>query len=412
MAAADSVGGERIAGSSGSLPPLSLYIHFPWCIKKCPYCDFNSHQRRGDIHQQTYITALLRDLDHDLTTHACANRKLISIFMGGGTPSLFGATAIARLLSEIKSRIAFHDAIEITMEANPGAVEHDDFAAYRRAGVNRVSLGAQSFNDAHLEQLGRIHNAGDIRDSIRAACDAGFANLNLDLMYGLPEQTPQAALDDLETALEFSTAHLSLYQLTIEPNTWFHRHPPKLPAHDCIMEMQEAMHKLARERGHERYEVSAHATAGRRCRHNLNYWQFGDYLGIGAGAHGKITRRGGITRYWKHKHPQRYLDSVGDGREAGQAVGGTGEVAGGDVLFEFLMNALRLTDGFDANLIPARTGRSVGEGVAVLGDAIGRGLVVYEKDRIRCSAQGYLFLNDVLQGVLAGEEGARGVIPV
>ena len=381
-------------------PPLSLYIHFPWCVKKCPYCDFNSHQQRGAIDQPAYIATLIRDLDHDLATHACGERKLVSVFMGGGTPSLFGANAIARLLSEIQSRIAFDGDIEITMEANPGAVEHDDFSAYRAAGVNRLSLGAQSFNDAHLKQLGRIHTAGEIRNAIRAAVDAGFVNFNLDLMYGLPQQTTRAALRDLESALEFSPPHLSLYQLTIEPNTWFHRHPPRLPAHDRLMQMQEALHELAREHGYERYEVSAHAKAGLRCRHNLNYWQFGDYLGIGAGAHGKITRHDAITRYWKHKHPQRYLTSVADGC----AVGGSGEIASRDVGFELLMNALRLTDGFDTNLIPARTGRTLKQVLAVLDDAIQRELVVHEGGRIRCSERGYLFLDDVLQGVLATDD--------
>ncbi len=382
-------------------PPLSLYVHFPWCVKKCPYCDFNSHRQRAPVNQPAYIDALIRDLDHDLAIHPSARRKLVSIFMGGGTPSLFGAPAIARLLREVRARLPFDESIEITMEANPGAVEHDDFAAYRAAGVNRLSLGAQSFNDAHLARLGRIHTADEIRAAIRAARDAGFTNFNLDLMYGLPEQTPQAALRDLESALEFSPPHLSLYQLTIEPNTWFHRHPPNLPDHDRIVEMQEELHQLAAGHGYNRYEVSAHAKPGQQCQHNLNYWQFGDYLGIGAGAHGKITHHSQITRYWKQKHPQRYLDSVGDER----GVGGSGEVPSHEVLFEFLMNALRLTDGFDTRLITTRTGHSTGEAVALLDDAITRGWVVYEKGHIGCGERGYRFLDDVLQSLPAAEAG-------
>ncbi len=379
-------------------PPLALYIHFPWCVKKCPYCDFNSHARRGEIDQQGYITALIRDLEHDLATHACADRRLASIFMGGGTPSLFGGGAIGRLLDAVAARLAFDADVEITMEANPGTVEHDDFAAYRVAGVNRLSLGAQSFNDARLAQLGRIHNAAEIRAAAGAAVNAGFDNINLDLMYGLPEQTPRAALDDLKAALALSPAHLSLYQLTIEPNTLFHRHPPQLPGHDRVAEMQQALHDLAGAHGYRRYEVSAHAQAGRRCRHNLNYWQFGDYLGIGAGAHGKITACGAVKRYWKHKHPQRYLAEAG-----GERGGGVREIGEREVLFEFLMNGLRLSDGFDTSLIPLRTGRDTEEAAALLSDAVTQGLVVREGSRMRCSERGYRFLDEVLEGVLPEE---------
>ena len=391
------VAASRRSGRDHFTPPLALYVHFPWCVKKCPYCDFNSHPQRGVIDQEGYVDALLRDLEHDIAAHACAGRPLVSIFMGGGTPSLFGGAAMSRLLGEIRARLAFDEGVEITLEANPGGVEHDDFAAYRAAGINRLSLGAQSFNDACLAQLGRIHTGAEIRRAIRAARVAGFDNLNLDLMYGLPGQTPRSALADLTAALEFSPEHLSLYQLTIEPNTLFHRHPPALPDHDHSMDIQQALHDLAGAHGYGRYEVSAHAQAGRQCRHNLNYWQFGDYLGIGAGAHGKITRRGKIHRYWKPRHPQRYLASAG----GGQGVE-TREITDRDLPFEFLMNALRLTDGFDTGLIPARTGLGLSEVAGVLDDAVNRGLVMRDGRGIRCSEKGYRFLDDVLEGVLAG----------
>ncbi len=388
--------------SADGAPPLALYVHFPWCVKKCPYCDFNSHALRdeGDgsvIDQRGYIDALIRDLEFDLGRYPCA-RSLSSIFLGGGTPSLFGGAAIGALLGEIRARLAFADDIEITLEANPGAVEHDDFAAYRAAGVNRLSLGAQSFDDAQLKTLGRAHTADEARRAIQAALDAGFANLNLDLMYGLPGQTPASARRDLESALAFAPAHLSLFRLTIEPNTRFHRHPPALPGDGRIMAIQRGLHGLAGRHGYRRYEVSAYAKPGRRCRHNLNYWQFGDYLGIGAGAHGKITHGGEISRYWKHKHPKRYLESAGDQR--GRGIGATRSVAGDEALFEFLLNSLRLTDGFDAALIPQRTGRETGEATALLAGAIRRRLVVLDGGRIRCSRKGYWFLDEILQQAL------------
>lgn len=386
--------------ASGS-PPLALYVHFPWCVKKCPYCDFNSHPRRGDIDQMAYIDALIRDLDHDLRRYGhitAKQRKLSSIFLGGGTPSLFGAPAIGRLLREVARRLPLEEEIEITLEANPGGVEHDDFAAYRGAGVNRLSLGAQSFNDAHLAALGRIHDADAVRRAIQAACDAGFDNFNLDLMHGLPGQSVESALRDLEAALAFSPGHLSLYQLTIEPNTWFHRHPPSLPHPDRICDMQQGLQARTARDGYRRYEVSSYARPGMRCRHNLNYWRFGDYLGIGAGAHGKITADGAVERYWKHKHPQTYAASAGSAR----ALGGAGPVAEGDLLFEFLMNALRLTDGFDAALVRARTGRPAAEVAALLDDAVRRRWVIFSRGgrRIRCSAAGYRLLDEILQRIL------------
>ncbi|MGR3913291.1 MAG: radical SAM family heme chaperone HemW, partial [Gammaproteobacteria bacterium] len=272
-------------------PPLALYAHFPWCVKKCPYCDFNSHTRRGDIDQTRYVDALLRDLDGDLAhggvAFAARGRALHSIFLGGGTPSLFGAEAMARLLRGVRARLHCNANLEITMEANPGALEYDDFHAYRAAGINRLSLGAQSFQDAKLRALGRIHSGADARRAIRAALDAGFDNVNLDLMFALPQQTTREALRDLDAALDFAPRHLSLYQLTIEPHTWFHRHPPTLPGDARAIAMQRALSARARAAGYARYEVSAYAQPDGHCRHNLNYWEFGDYLGIGAGAHGK-----------------------------------------------------------------------------------------------------------------------------
>lgn len=381
-------------GGDGGMP-LALYVHFPWCVKKCPYCDFNSHAQVGEIDQPGYIAALIGDLEHDIAAYPSA-RKLTSIFMGGGTPSLFGGKAIAHLLDEIRARLPFDDDIEITLEANPGGIEHDDFAAYREAGVNRLSLGVQSFDDAQLEQLGRIHTAADAAHAIRAALDAGFANVNLDLMYGLPQQDRASALTDLETALDFAPAHLSLYQLTIEPNTWFHRYPPKLPDDERIVEMEQHLHALAAKHGYQQYEVSAHAQPNHQCKHNLNYWQFGDYLGIGAGAHGKITEHDNIKRYWKQRHPRRYLDSAGS--EA--CIGDIKEITDREVLVEFLINALRLTDGFDHALIQQRTGQDVDEVLGLLADAIERGLVINNGEKIKCSPHGYRFLDEILQGVL------------
>ncbi len=382
-------------------PPLALYVHFPWCVKKCPYCDFNSHARRGEIDQRGYINALLKDLDYDLAAHDGA-RPLGSIFMGGGTPSLFSGAAIHRLLREIGARCAFEEGMEITLEANPGAVEHDDFAAYREAGVNRLSLGVQSFHDAQLQALGRVHNATHAQRAMRAARDAGFANINLDLMYGAPQQTAASAARDVAMAVEFLPSHLSLYQLTLEPNTWFHRHPPTLPDEVQLTAMQRRLQALVGRHGYQQYEVSAYARRGMRCRHNLNYWRFGDYLGIGAGAHAKITERGAITRYWKHKHPRRYLETAG----GAQCRGETKRVGAHEALFEFLLNGLRLRDGVETALIHPRTGRTAEQALALLSAVRAQKLVEISGNgsRIKCSAHGYRFLDDILQQLLPTAE--------
>ena len=432
-------------------PPLALYAHFPWCVKKCPYCDFNSHPLRDAIDQDAYIDALLRDLDGDIARYALnesggRKRRLAAIFLGGGTPSLFSAAAIGRLLRGIGARLPLARGIEITLEANPGGVEHDDFAAYRAAGVNRLSLGAQSFEDAQLAKLGRIHRADDTRRAVAAARAAGFDNLNLDLMHGLPGQSAADAGRDLDAALALAPAHLSLYQLTIEPHTAFHRRPPRLPNADRILDMQRALTARAARAGYRRYEVSSYARPGMRCRHNLNYWRFGDYLGIGAGAHGKITvgaaappqfppgplpptsggrgkpdagtataaergdgnfsaadhasnaqkNPGAVQRYWKIRHPGRYLATAGGPR----ALAGARPIADADLLFEFLMNALRLTDGFPLSLARARTRLPAAEITAALANPVNRRWLLLNHHRIKCSATGYRLLNEILQEIL------------
>ncbi|MEW5755041.1 MAG: radical SAM family heme chaperone HemW, partial [Pseudomonadota bacterium] len=321
-----------------SLPPLSLYVHIPWCVRKCPYCDFNSHEGRQAIPEQRYIDALLLDLEQDLPR--IWGRKVISIFIGGGTPSLFSPEAIDRLLSGIRARLALIPEAEITLEANPGTVEAGKFAEFRAAGINRLSIGIQSFSDYSLQQLGRIHGRKEALAAAEMAHEAGFDNFNLDLMFGLPGQTLKDAGDDVATAIALEPSHLSYYQLTLEPNTYFHAKPPTLPNEDLIWAIQEQGQTALAEAGFGQYEVSAYARGeARRCRHNLNYWQFGDYLGIGAGAHAKITEgaRQSITRYWKLKQPEAYL-------EAANAVafsGGEKELARKDVGIEFMMNALR-----------------------------------------------------------------------
>ncbi|CAJ2377511.1 MAG: radical SAM family heme chaperone HemW [Gammaproteobacteria bacterium] len=403
-------------------PPLALYAHFPWCVKKCPYCDFNSHELRGEIDQAEYVGALLRDLDRDLAPRGAAagarGRKLISVFLGGGTPSLFAPESIAEFLAGLRARFDCGGA-EITMEANPGAAEHENFREFRAAGVNRLSLGAQSFADAQLRALGRIHSGGDARRAIRAALDAGFENLNVDLMFALPQQTTRAALRDLDIALDFSPRHLSLYQLTIEPHTHFYRRPPKLPGDELAVEMQRKLQARAEKCELRRYEVSAFAKSGGACRHNLNYWEFGDYLGIGAGAHGKITRAGKdehehvVTRYWKRKHPRRYLagleeDIINEGEGENPATENRAEIARADMLFEFLLGALRLRDGFSADLLRARAAHSAEEALAAVAGARARGWVVQKNKRVRCSEKGWWFLDEILQEALPAEPKKSG----
>lgn len=335
--------------------PLALYIHIPWCEKKCPYCDFNSHQQRGDVDEAAYISALLSDLDNDIAgfSQQLQDRQLSSIFIGGGTPSLFSPDSFKDLLNGVQQRIAFSSEIEITSEANPGSSEIEKFSGFREAGVNRLSIGIQSFNQQHLLALGRVHNANDALKAAGIARSAGFENFNLDLMFGLPKQSVEQAIQDLEQAIELTPSHLSCYQLTIEPNTLFHHQPPVTPGHESLWEMQAALQHRLTTAGYRQYEVSAYAQPEHRCKHNLNYWQFGDYLGIGAGAHSKITGSNyDISRRWKIKHPNSYLKSD-------TYVGGHETVDLEQAPFEFMLNALRLTDGFDLALFEQRTGRPI-----------------------------------------------------
>jgi oxygen-independent coproporphyrinogen-3 oxidase len=373
------------------LPPISLYIHIPWCVRKCPYCDFNSHNAPQGLPQDEYVAALLADLDQDLPL--AQGRALQSIFFGGGTPSLFAPDAIARILDGAAQRLAFAPDIEITLETNPGTVEHGPFAGYRNAGVNRISFGVQSFDDAALKRIGRIHDARQAERAVKSAQDAGIENLNLDLMYALPQQTLAGALADVEKAIMLKTPHLSHYQLTLEPNTQFAANPPPLPDEDSAWDMQEACQARLAQAGLAQYEVSAYARAGRECRHNLNYWNFGDYLGIGAGAHGKVTLADGtVRRRWKVRTPRGYLEHAATPRR----IGGDDAIAPEQLPFEFMLNALRLNAGFAMADFSARTGLPENAIARTLAEAQARGWIERNGDQMYPSALGRRFLNDLL----------------
>ncbi|MDH3980021.1 MAG: radical SAM family heme chaperone HemW [Gammaproteobacteria bacterium] len=371
-------------------PPLSLYIHIPWCVRKCPYCDFNSHEAPSGIPQQAYVSALLADLEQELP--AVWGRPVESIFIGGGTPSLFKPEAIEQLLSGVRSRVQLKPGAEITLEANPGTVDREHFEGFRAAGINRLSIGVQSFKDDLLEGIGRIHSGREAIRAAEAAHDAGFDNFNLDLMFGLPGQAQPQALDDLRTAIDLEPAHLSWYELTIEPNTWFYRHPPQLPDDTALWDMQLAGRTLLEQNGYARYEVSAWSQPGRQCRHNLNYWQFGDYLGIGAGAHGKITNAATqkINRRTKIRHPKQYLD-------AKAFASSCKELTANDVTLEFVMNALRLDAGFSTALFTATTGLPVTTIEDTATAAMNAGLLVSKDNSLRASELGQRYLNELLQ---------------
>jgi oxygen-independent coproporphyrinogen-3 oxidase len=373
-----------------SLPPLSLYVHLPWCVKKCPYCDFNSHAPQGVLPTAAYVDALLLDLENDLPL--VWGRPVHSVFFGGGTPSLFSAWEIDRLLAGVRSRLPLVPAAEITLEANPGTIEHDSFSAYRDAGVNRVSLGVQSFNDAALGRIGRIHGRAEVETAIESIHQAGLDNFNLDLMFGLPQQTPEEALEDIREALQHEPAHLSHYQLTLEPNTAFHAHPPKLPAEDECWEMQEACSGLLREQGFEQYEISAWARPGKQCAHNLNYWRYGDYLGIGAGAHGKITSLAeqSIRRFSKHRNPTAYLQATGHGCWHAE----DREVEERDRAFEFFLNQLRLRAGVQLGDFTPRTGLDLASVEAVVAEAQKLGLLERQGHRLKATELGWRFVNE------------------
>jgi len=380
-------------------PPLSLYLHFPWCVEKCPYCDFNSHPVRETPDQSAYVDALLADLDHDLPL--VADRPVRTIFMGGGTPSLFEPAQIARLLAGVAERLPLADDLEVTLEANPGTVEAGRFAGYRAAGVNRLSIGVQSLDAAKLHALGRIHGPAEAVAAAKQASEAGFDTFNLDLMFGLPEQDVAQALDDLRQALALAPPHLSWYQLTLEPNTRFAHAPPPLPDDDLLWDMQEAGQQLLADAGLVQYEVSAYARPGHRCRHNLNYWSFGDYLGIGAGAHAKLTLADGrILRRWKQRHPQAYLS--GAGSEAG--IAGERTLAAEDLPVEFLMNALRLNEGVSAASYAPLTGASLADIAPLLTAARVRGLLEQDPQRLAPTEPGRRFLNDLL-AIFEGDHG-------
>ena len=370
--------------------PLGLYIHIPWCVRKCPYCDFNSHELRAAVDQGAYIDALLQDLDNELTQGPLP--PLQSIFIGGGTPSLFGGASIARLLEGVAQRTGLAPDVEVTLEANPGTAEAARFADYLAAGVNRLSIGVQSLADARLKALGRIHSAAEARSAYQMARAAGFDNINLDLMYGLPGQTQTAALDDLDKLIALRPEHISWYQLTLEPNTLFHHRPPRLPDEDVLVDMMEAGLGALAGAGYERYEISAYARDGRRCRHNLNYWHFGDYLGIGAGAHGKSSGPGRrIRRRGKQRRPAAYMASAATGAVASERL-----LAPGELAVEFFLNAMRLTDGVPVEQFEARTGLAMPVIAQPLARARELGLMLDDPRRLQPSPLGLRFLNDLL----------------
>ena len=373
-----------------ALPPLSLYIHIPWCVRKCPYCDFNSHQARGALPEQQYVAALIRDLE--LALPLIWGRKVYTVFFGGGTPSLLSGESVAEILRNVRMLLPLDLGAEITLEANPGTVEAARFAAYREAGVNRLSMGIQSFNDAHLQALGRIHSADEAKRAIEIA-QQNFDNLNLDLMYALPNQTPEQALQDVQTALSFAPQHLSCYHLTLEPNTLFYRNPPSLPSDDASSEMQQHIEELLAAAGYQHYETSAFALPQRRAKHNLNYWKFGDYLGIGAGAHSKLSFPDKVIRQMRYKQPQAYMQQVG--KDA--PIQTEHEVSRNELSFEFMMNALRLNEGFDSTLFQERTSLTLLGIQRELAEAERRGLLTRDHQRIAPTKLGQRFLNDLLE---------------
>ena len=372
-------------------PPLSLYVHLPWCVRKCPYCDFNSHSAPDGAPTGRYVAALLADLERE--AQRAAGREIATVFLGGGTPSLFTPDEIALLLDAMAAKLRFSAEVEITMEANPGTVEFDAPAGYRDAGVNRLSLGAQSFDDESLRRLGRIHASRDIRRAFEQAQAGGFDNINLDLMHGLPGQTVERASRDLQEAIGLGPSHISWYQLTLEPNTVFHARPPDdLPDDETAWAIQDAGAAMLERGGFEQYEVSAWAREQRRCRHNLNYWQFGDYLAIGAGAHGKITADGLVMRYRKSANPLQYMQAM----ESGEPDAAVDRLAEDDLVFEFMLGALRLVDGFEERLFVERTGLAAPLLEARAMAAVDRGLIERTGERRwRTTDLGRRFLNDL-----------------
>ena len=372
------------------LPPLSLYVHIPWCVRKCPYCDFNSHEPSGELPEQDYCSALIADLEQALPE--IWGRRVYSVFFGGGTPSLFSPSSIDRLLSAFRAQLQLASDAEITLEANPGTFEAAKFRDFRAAGVNRLSIGVQSFDDAKLAALGRIHAGDEARRAIEHA-RGYFEQVNVDLMYGLPDQSVDGAGKDVAEAVRLGVPHISAYQLTIEPNTVFYSKPPLLPAHDEAAEMQEALEAVLAEAGYGHYETSAFARPGARCRHNLNYWQFGDYLGIGAGAHGKLSFPGRIERHTRAKQPRAYMSLA----STGASIIERRELGVKELPFEFMLNALRLLEGFPPELFRSRTGLALRSIEAPLAAAEARGLIERDHRSIRPTLRGQRFLNDLLE---------------
>lgn len=377
-------------------PPLSLYLHFPWCVRKCPYCDFNSHQQNGQLPEREYVDALIRDLELDLP--AVWGRSLYSVFMGGGTPSLFSPEQMNRLLSEVRARLPIRPDAEITMEANPGTLEYAPMDEYRDAGINRLSVGIQSFDDDLLSRIGRIHSAAEASSAVRKAMAGGFDRINIDLMYALPGQSLEQACDDVQQALDLGVDHLSHYQLTIEPNTLFHARPPVLPADDDAWTIQQRCQEMIEQAGLNQYEVSAWARDGQRCQHNVNYWQFGDYLGIGAGAHGKLTSGSSqqVVRTTRQKHPAAYLEAAG--RE--QAVIERRTLAKSDLRFEYMLNAMRMNEGFEIEHYQQVTGLRLDADQAPWPSLWTDGLIEQAGSWIRPSARGRQYLNEITERFL------------
>lgn len=376
------------------LPPLSLYVHIPWCVRKCPYCDFNSHESNGEIPEAQYIDALLQDFRN--AQQYAQGRPIQSIFFGGGTPSLFSAPGYVRLLEGLQAIVPFAPDIEITLEANPGTAERGKFADYRRAGINRLSIGVQSFDDLQLHSLGRIHGSDDARAAIEFARSAGFDNLNIDIMYGLRGQSTKDAMRDLETAIAFEPEHLSWYQLTIEPNTEFYKRPPVLPEDDDLIDIQDSGLALLQANGYARYEISAFARNAMMARHNLNYWRFGDYIGIGAGAHGKITQveRGQIERTRNKKQPERYMNA--DGKYMAELA----SIPANEIAIEYLLNVLRMPEGFSTSAFEAATGLGFELIQKQVSSLQAQELLSFEDAHVRPTEKGQQFLNSVLETFL------------
>jgi oxygen-independent coproporphyrinogen-3 oxidase len=387
------------------LPPLSLYVHIPWCLRKCPYCDFNSHEKREDVPEAQYVDALVADLESALPN--VWGRRLHTIFIGGGTPSLFTPQAIDRLLTAVRTRIPVDPDAEITMEANPGTFERDRFHGYREAGVNRLSIGVQSFDDERLAAIGRVHGADDARRALEAAL-AIYPTVNADLMYGLPGQDFEGAMRDIREAIRRGAPHVSAYHLTLEPDTHFHRFPPKLPDEDLAADMQDAIERELAQAGYEHYETSAFARPGQRARHNLNYWTFGDYVGLGAGAHGKISLPQRILREQRKRKPATYIRAALDGN----AIDESFTVEDSELPFEFMLNALRLVDGFPLELFTQRTGLPVTAITGELDRAAAEGLVERTHTHVRPTARGRRFLNELMQRFLPDARGRARTIPI